>query len=143
MSQKNKDDHNRLRSRTIAFRMSPEEEAELNDRVKLLGYRTKQDYLIYAVRHNEVNAVGNAQMLVQFRKDLREILTELKRLNSVSEMDEELMTPVRTMLEILRAFQEQPKKQEKQPVMQETQYSKMMHLQKLEKLMAERKKQYE
>lgn len=78
MSQKNKDDHNRLRSRTIAFRMSPEEEAELNDRVKLLGYRTKQDYLIYAVLHNEVNAVGNALMLVQFRKDLREILTELK-----------------------------------------------------------------
>ena len=143
MSQKNKDDHNRLRSRTIAFRMSPEEEAELNDRVKLLGYRTKQDYLIYAVLHNEVNAVGNALMLVQFRKDLREILTELKRLNSVSEMDEELMTPVRTMLEILRAFQEQPKKQEKQPVMQETQYCKMMHLQKLERLMAERKRQYE
>ena len=142
MSQKNKDDHNRLRSRTIAFRMSPEEEAELNDRVKLLGYRTKQDYLIYAVLHNEVNAVGNAQMLVQFRKDLREILTELKRLDSASEM-EELMTPVRTMLEILRAFQEQPKKQGKQPVMQETQYSKMMHLQKLERLMAERKRQYE
>lgn len=143
MSQKNKDDHNRLRSRTIAFRMSPEEEAELNDRVKLLGYRTKQDYLIYAVLHNEVNAVGNAQMLVQFRKDLREILTELKRLDSASEMEEELMTPVRTMLEILRAFQEQTKKQEKQPVMQETQYNKMMHLQKLERLMAERKKQYE
>lgn len=143
MSQKNKDDHNRLRSRTIAFRMSPEEEAELNDRVKLLGYRTKQDYLIYAVLHNEVNAVGNAQMLVQFRNDLREILTELKRLDSASEMEEELMTPVRTMLEILRAFQEQPKKQEKQPVMQETQYNKMMHLQKLERLMAERKKQYE
>ena len=143
MSQKNKDDHNRLRSRTIAFRMSPEEEAELNDRVKLLGYRTKQDYLIYAVLHNGVNAVGNAQMLVQFRNDLREILTELKRLDSASEMEEELMTPVRTMLEILRAFQEQPKKQEKQPVMQETQYNKMMHLQKLERLMAERKKQYE
>jgi hypothetical protein len=123
--------------------MSPEEEAELNDRVKLLGYRTKQDYLIYAVLHNEVNAVGNALMLVQFRKDLREILTELKRLNSVSEMDEELMTPVRTMLEILQAFQEKPKKQGKQPVMQETQYSKMMHLQKLERLMAERKRQYE
>lgn len=143
MSQKNKDDHNRLRSRTIAFRMSPEEEAELNDRVKLLGYRTKQDYLIYAVLHNEVNAVGNAQMLVQFRNDLREILTELKRLDSASEMEEELMTPVRTMLEILRAFQEQTKKQEKQPVMQETQYNKMMHLQKLERLMAERKKLYE
>lgn len=143
MSQKNKDDHNRLRSRTIAFRMSPEEEAELNDRVKLLGYRTKQDYMIYAVLHNEVNAVGNAQMLVQFRNDLREILTELKRLNRASEMDEELMTPVRTMLEILKAFQEKPKKQEKQPVMQETQYNKMMHLQKLERLMAERKKQYE
>ncbi len=143
MSRKNRDDRGRLRSRTIAFRMSPEEEAQLNDRVKLLGYRTKQDYLIYAVLHNEVQAVGDAQMLVQFRSDLRSILEQLQRLADTSEIHEELMTPVSTMLEILEAFQDKTKKPDKHPVMQESQYQKMRHLQKLEKLMAERKAQNE
>ena len=105
MSKKNKDEHNRLRSRTIAFRMSPEEEAELNQRVKLMGYRTKQDYLIEAVLHNEVRAVGNALMLVQFRHVLTRIEEELVRISNRSELDEELLTPIRSIQEILTAFE--------------------------------------
>lgn len=46
MSEKNRDDKNRWRNVTIAFRMSPEENEELNNRVKLSGFRTKQDYII-------------------------------------------------------------------------------------------------
>ena len=42
MSEKNRDDKNRWRNVTIAFRMSPEENEELNNRVKLSGFRTKQ-----------------------------------------------------------------------------------------------------
>ena len=45
MSEKNRDDKNRWRNMTIAFRMSPEESDELNNRVKLSGFRTKQDYI--------------------------------------------------------------------------------------------------
>lgn len=45
MSEKNRDDKNRWRNVTIAFRMSPEENEELNNRVKLSGFRTKQDYI--------------------------------------------------------------------------------------------------
>ena len=45
MSEKNRDDKNRWRNVTIAFRMSPEENEELNNRVKLSGFRTKQDIL--------------------------------------------------------------------------------------------------
>ena len=40
MSEKNRDNKNRWRNVTIAFRMSPEENAELDLRVKLCGYQT-------------------------------------------------------------------------------------------------------
>ena len=68
MSEKNRDDKNRWRNVTIAFRMSPEENEELNNRVKLSGFRTKQDYIIQSVLHQKVVATGNPLMLVQFRQ---------------------------------------------------------------------------
>ena len=70
MSEKNKDDKNRWRNVTIVFRMSPEENEELNNRVKLSGFRTKQDYIIQSVLHPKVVATGNPLMLVQFRHNL-------------------------------------------------------------------------
>ena len=42
MSEKNRDNKNRWRNVTIAFRMSPEENEELDLRVKLCGYQTRQ-----------------------------------------------------------------------------------------------------
>ena len=105
MSKKNKDSKNRWRNRTVAFRVSPEEADELDQRVKLMGYRLKQDYLIDAVLHNEVRAIGNPLMLIQFRRVLSRIENELIRISDLSEMDEELMTPIRSMLEILNAFE--------------------------------------
>lgn len=106
MSQKNRDDKNRWRSVTIAFRMSPEESEELNNRVKLCGFRTKQEYLIQSVLHQKVVVKGNPLMMIQFRKNLQHIENELERLGNVSKMDEELLTPIRTMLEILQGFDE-------------------------------------
>ena len=41
MSEKNRDNKNRWRNVTIAFRMSPEENEELDLRVKLCGYQTR------------------------------------------------------------------------------------------------------
>lgn len=107
MSEKNRDNKNRWRNVTIAFRMSPEENEELNLRVKLCGYQTRQEYIIESVLHQKVTAVGNPLMLVQFRKQLRGIEEELKRLTTLEDADEELFTPIRTMLEILNAFAEE------------------------------------
>lgn len=104
MSEKNRDNKNRWRNVTIAFRMSPEENEELDLRVKLCGYQTRQEYIIESVLHQKVTAVGNPLMLVQFRKQLRGIEEELKRLTTLEDADEELFTPIRTMLEILNAF---------------------------------------
>ena len=105
MSEKNRDDKNRWRSVTVGFRMSPEESDELNNRVKLCGFRSKQDYLIQSALHQKINVVGNPLMLVQFRQNLQRIEKELLRINEVSEMDEELLTPFRSMLEILEGFE--------------------------------------
>lgn len=46
MSAKNNDNHNRFRSRTIAFRVSPEEDVQINIAVSLSGM-TKQDYITH------------------------------------------------------------------------------------------------
>ena len=94
MSEKNSDSKNRWRNVTIAFRMSPEEDAELDLRVKLCGYQTRQEYIIESVLHQKVTAVGNPLMLVQFRKQLRGIEEELKRLTTLEDADEELFTPI-------------------------------------------------
>lgn len=104
MSQKKKDDKNRWRNLTVAFRVSPEENEELNMRVKLSGAETKREYIIQSVLHQQVIARGNPLMLVTFRKELQHIEGELERLASIDEMDSELLTPIRSMLEILEGF---------------------------------------
>ncbi|WP_242841956.1 plasmid mobilization protein [Lachnospira multipara] len=137
MSEKIKDEKNRWRNKTIAFRLSPEENEELEKRYRLLGYRTKQDYLIDSVLKNKVIAMGNMQMIYQFKRSLEEILSELQRIDKSEEMGEELMTPIRTMLEIMEAIknQDDPKNEEVQ--MPEQQYGQMMHLRKLRELLSQ------
>ena len=105
MSEKSMDKKNRWRSETIAFRISPEENAELELRVKLSGFRTRQEYIIQSVLYQKIVAQGNPLMLVQFRKQLFHIEQELVRLEKIDDMNPELMTPIRTMLEILEGFQ--------------------------------------
>ena len=58
-----------------------------------------------AVLHNEVYAVGNPLMLLQFRKSLQNIEKELIRITDASEIGVELLEPIRTMLQIMEAFE--------------------------------------
>ena len=104
MSEKNMDPKNRWRTVTVAFRISPEENQELETRVKLMGFRTRQEYIIQSLLNQKVVATGNPLRLVKLRKQLQHREAELSRLNQISDMDEELFMPIRTMLEILEAF---------------------------------------
>ena len=56
MSKKNYDNHNRWRNKTVAFRVSAEEDLQLETMVKLTGL-TKQDYIIRR-HHYERDAGG-------------------------------------------------------------------------------------
>ena len=79
MSEKNRDNKNRWRNVTIAFRMSPEENEELDLRVKLCGYRTRQEYIIESVLHQKVTAVGNGSgWNVEYcNEDIKDVYHEL------------------------------------------------------------------
>lgn len=104
MSVKKLDSKGRMRTETISFRASKAERKEIDDRVKLCGYLSKQDYILSSLLYQKVNAQGNPLMLVKFRQHLEAICKELQRLKSVDEIDEELFTPIRTMLDILKSF---------------------------------------
>ena len=93
MSAKNRDEHNRWRNKTIAFRMSPEESNELDMRVKLSGL-TKQDYLINRAFQRDIVVVGNPKVYVALKKKLEEVLIELKSLNS-SQLSPELLETIK------------------------------------------------
>ena len=61
MSAKNLDNHNRWRSKTIAFRVSPEEDEQLEIAVRLSGL-TKQDYITRRLLDRAVVVQGNPRV---------------------------------------------------------------------------------
>lgn len=85
------------------------ESEEFDKRVRLCGYKKRQNFIIESVLHQKITATGNLLMLVQFRKNLQRIEQELKRIDSIETVDPELFTPLRTMQEILEAFEQQRK----------------------------------
>jgi len=105
MSAKNRDHKNRWRSKTVAFRMSPEEAVELNVLARLSGL-TKQDYLIRRVLDKDVVVNGNPRVFKALRNQLSIVLEELHRLESVSTENDELLDLIRYITEILNGLKE-------------------------------------
>lgn len=58
MSLKNMDNKNRWRSKTVSFRVSPEEDAQIETAVRLSGL-TKQDYITRRLLCRDVVVQGN------------------------------------------------------------------------------------
>ena len=69
MSLKNRDEHNRWRSKTVAFRVSPEEDAKIERYVQLSGL-TKQDYITRRLTHKDVMVQGNPRVFKALRNQL-------------------------------------------------------------------------
>lgn len=97
MSAKNRDEHNRWRNKTVAFRMSPEEAKLLDEFVKLSGLN-KQDYLISRVLQREVVVQGNPRVYKALRNELIDLTNQLKNINQV---DEEFLLVLTQSLTIL------------------------------------------
>ena len=93
MSAKWLDHQGRWRSKTIAFRMSPEEDAQLNTFVKL-SCLTKQDYIIHRLLHREVVVQGNPKVYKALRNQLLEVLDQLQRIEAGSGLDEDLVETI-------------------------------------------------
>ena len=89
MSSKNRDEHNRWRSKTVAFRVSPEEDAQIERYVQLSGL-TKQDYITRRLINKEVVVQGNPRVYKALRNQLAEVLAELQRIETDGVANDEL-----------------------------------------------------
>ena len=103
MSAKNLDDHNRFRSKTIAFRMSPEEDEQLNVAVSLAGM-TKQDFIISKLFDRTINVKGNCKIHRAVFDRLTEVLEQLKHIESFDKIDDELMDNIVLILGVAKGL---------------------------------------
>ena len=76
MSHKNRDEHNRWRNKTVAFRVSPEEDEQLEIFVKLSGL-TKQDYITRRLLDRAVVVQGNPRVYKALRDQLAAALDRI------------------------------------------------------------------
>ena len=105
MSLKNRDEHNRWRNKTIAFRVSPEENEQLETFVKLSGL-TKQDYITRRMLAQDVVVQGNPRVYKALRDQLATVLDELRRIESGEGVDDELLDVIEMIAVILGGMKE-------------------------------------
>ena len=107
MSAKNCDRHNRWRSKTIAFRMSPEEDQQLEAFVKISGL-TKQDYITTRLLERDVVVDGNPRVYKALKEQFAAVLDELRRIEAGSNVHVDLLEIIRMMAAIMDGMKEDP-----------------------------------
>ena len=106
MSLKNRDEHNRWRNKTVAFRVSPEEDKQIETYVRLSGL-TKQDYITRRLTHRDIVVQGNPRVFKALRNQLADVLTELQRIEAGSEVNDELLDLIEMIADILGGLKEE------------------------------------
>ena len=105
MSLKNRDEHNRWRSKTVAFRVSPEEDAQIERYVQLSGL-TKQDYITRRLLNRDIVVQGNPRVYKALRDQLAAVLGELRRMEAGGGVDDELLATIRLITVTLGGMKE-------------------------------------
>ena len=100
MSLKNRDEHNRWRNKTVAFRVSPEEDKQIETYVRLSGL-TKQDYITRRLTHRDIVVQGNPRVFKALRNQLADVLSELQRIEAGGEANDELLDVIEMIADIL------------------------------------------
>ena len=106
MSLKNRDDHNRWRNKTVAFRVSPEEDKQIETYVQLSGL-TKQDYITRRLTHRDIVVQGNPRVFKALRNQLADVLSELKRIEAGGDVNDELLDLIEMIADILGGLKEE------------------------------------
>ena len=105
MSVKNLDRHNRWRNKTVAFRVSPDEDREIETAVRLSGL-TKQDYITRRLLEKEIVVQGNPRVYKALRDQLAAVLDELRRIEVGQGVNDELLDTIQMIATIMNGMQE-------------------------------------
>ena len=106
MSAKNLDKHNRWRNKTVAFRVSPEEDEQLEIFVKLSGL-TKQDYITRRLLNRDIVVQGNPRVYKALRDQFAAVLDELRRIEDGQGVSDELLDTIQMIATIMNGMQEE------------------------------------
>ena len=101
--EKSLDAKGRWRNRNVGFRVSEEEAKLLDDLVELSGL-TKQDYILRRLLNREVVVQGNPKVFKALKHQMTQIYEELKRLDAVSNDNEELLIVVEMVAKIMKGM---------------------------------------
>ena len=101
--EKNLDAKGRWRNRNVGFRVS-EEEAKLLDNLVELSGLAKQDYILRRLLNREVVIQGNPKVFKALKHQLTQIYEELKRLETVSGDNEELLITTQMVATIMKGM---------------------------------------
>ena len=106
MSLKNRAEHNRWRNKTVAFRVSPEEDKQIETYVRLSGL-TKQDYITRRLTHRDIVVQGNPRVFKALRNQLGDVLSELQRIEAGGDVNDELLDLIEMIADILGGLKEE------------------------------------
>ena len=106
MSAKNRDEHNRWRNVTVAFRVSPEEDELIETAVRLSGL-TKQDYITRRLTNREVVVEGNPKVYKALRNQLAAVLDELRRIEAGAGVHDDLLSVIAMIAAIMEGMREE------------------------------------
>jgi len=105
MSAKNRDEHGRFRNITVGFRVSPEENEQINIAVGLSGL-PKQEYCYRKCLNREIIVQGNPKVYKALRNQLAAVLDELKRIEAAGELRDELLENIELITRTLYGMKE-------------------------------------
>lgn len=105
MSLKVYDGQGRWRNKTVAFRISPAEDEQLEIAVRLSGL-TKQDYIIQRLQCRNVVVQGNPRVYKALRNELAAVLVELRRITTGEAVSDDLLDTIELITITLNGMKE-------------------------------------
>ena len=103
MSERSLDTHGRWRSKTIAFRISPEDNEQINRLVALSGM-SKQDYIAANMMRHRFTVYPNSRVQKAMKYYLQKVILELQRIEKAGELTDEFLQVLRFALQIFEGL---------------------------------------
>ena len=105
MSAKNRDEHNRWRNITVGFRVSPEQNEQINAAVALSGL-PKQEYCYRKCLNRDIVVQGNPRVYKALRDQFAAVLDELRRIEAGEGVNDELIDTINLIASIMDGMKE-------------------------------------
>ena len=106
MSVKVLDRQGRWRNKIVAFRVSPEEDEQLEIAVRLSGL-TKQDYIIRRLQEKEIVVVGNPRVYKALKNELEKVLEQLERIEAGAGVSRDLLDTIELVTKTMQGMKDE------------------------------------